>query len=136
MAKKKQASIDFPFYTYLNLFYQQEKKKIVASYRPLTKKFLAFNDPENPTAYLRQPQYEALEMYIFLKEYCDNQYLFKIFEEWYHKQNHFIGRPDIGVSAKTGQLGMFGPSEFSSDDKIQFKEVFQQIKSFSYYGLR
>lgn len=130
MAKNKQTSIDFPFYTYLNLFYQQEKKKIVASYRPLTKKFLSFNDPENPTAYLRKPQYEALEMYIFLKEYCDNQYLFKIFEEWYYKQNHFEGRPDIGVSAKTGQLGMFGPSEFSSDDKIQFKEVFQQIKSF------
>ncbi|WP_299989280.1 TnsA endonuclease N-terminal domain-containing protein [uncultured Pontibacter sp.] len=130
MAKKKQASIDFPFYTYLNLFYKQERKKIRSTYRPLTKKFLDFNDPDSPSAYLRRPQFEALEMYVFLKEYCDNQYLFKIFEEWYYKQNHFEGRPDIGVSAATGQLGMFGPSEFSSDDKIKFKDVFEQIKSF------
>ena len=130
MAKKKKTSIDFPFYMYLNLFYKQERKKIRSTYKPLTRKFLDFNDPENPTAYLRRPQFEALEMYIFLKEYCDNQYLFKIFEDWYNKQRQFEERPDIGVAAKTGQLGMFGPSEFSSDDKIRFKEVFQQIKIF------
>mgnify|MGYP000733842000 CR=1 FL=1 len=48
---------------------QQEKKKVHAAFTPLSRKFLAFNNPDNTTAYLRKPQFEALEMYVFLKEF-------------------------------------------------------------------
>lgn len=131
MAKKKtQAQIDFPFYTYLKLFHDNNKRKVYGAYKPLTKKFLDFNNPENPTAYLRQPQFEALEMYVFLKEFLENKYLFEVFQEWYTKEGKFEGREDIGVGKKTGQFDMFGPSEFQGEDKDMFKQVFKQIETF------
>lgn len=131
MAKKqKQQQVDFPFYTYLNLFLAQEKKKIYSQFQPLTRKFLNFNNPENPNAFLRKPQFEALEMYVFLKEFCNNQFLFEIFQDWFKKENQFEGRSSIGVSDK-GQAMLFGPSEIQSEENIElFKEVFNQIKAF------
>ena len=127
-AKKQQ--VDFPFYTYLNLFLSQEKKKVYGVYNQLTKKFLNFNNPENPTAFLRKPQYEALEMYVFLKEYCNNKYLFEIFEDWFRKQNQFEGRTAAGIDAK-GRLSLFDPIEANKQEDIQFfNEIFAQIKSF------
>ncbi|MES2514703.1 MAG: TnsA endonuclease N-terminal domain-containing protein [Bacteroidota bacterium] len=132
MAKKihkKTQQVDFPFYQYLLLFYQQERKSILVTYPVLAKKFLNFNDPENSNSYLRKPQFEALEMYIFLKEFCNNKFLYEIFENWFNKTDEFKDRVDAGISSK-GQIGMFGPSEFQTEDKIAFKEVFDQIKSF------
>lgn len=130
MAKKKTQNIDFAFYTYLNLFLTQEKKKIYASYLPLTRKFLNFNNPENNTAYLRKPQFEALEMYIFLKEYCNNKYLFEIFEDWFKKQNQFTGRLAAGID-NTGQSSLFDPIEAQNTEDIKvFEATFNQIKSF------
>ena len=133
MAKKqstKKSNIDFPFYTYLNLFLQQEEKKIHAAYNPLTKKFLSFNDPENSNSFLRKPQFEALEMYVFLKEYCNNKYLFEIFKDWFEKQNQFEGRTSTGVDRK-GQSTLFSPLESDNKEDLEtFKEVFNQIKSF------
>ena len=131
MAKRKAAQqIDFPFYEYLQLFLQQEKKKIYASFTPLSRKFLAFNHPENPTSYLRKPQYEAIEMYVFLKEYCNNKFLFEIFEDWFKKQNNFENRSTTGVNSG-GQMSLFGASEaLNNDDISTFDEVFKQIKSF------
>ncbi|MFT3920041.1 DEAD/DEAH box helicase [Cloacibacterium sp.] len=131
MAKKKAAQqIDFPFYEYLQLFLKEEKKKIYSSFTPLSRKFLAFNNPDNPTAYLRLPQFEALEMYIFLKEYCNNKYLFEIFEDWFSKKNNFENRSTTGITS-AGQMTLFGASEaFNGDDIATFNEVFNQIKSF------
>ena len=131
MAKKKAAQqIDFPFYEYLQLFLQQEKKKIYASFTPLSRKFLAFNHPDNPTSYLRKPQYEAIEMYVFLKEYCNNKFLFEIFEDWFKKQNNFENRSTTGVNS-SGQMTLFGASEaLNNEDISTFDEVFKQIKSF------
>ncbi|MCR8667945.1 DEAD/DEAH box helicase family protein [Aestuariibaculum sp. M13] len=134
MAKKKTNSdIDFPFYTYLKLFHDNNKKKVYNSYKPLTKKFLDFNNPENPTAYLRQPQFEALEMYVFLKEFLENNYLYEVFENWFNKTGKFEKRDDVGISKTKGTVGtlnMFGPSEFQNEDKLVFNEVFKQIESF------
>lgn len=132
MAKKKTATeIEFPFYVYLRAFYSQERKKILSSYNTLTRKFIAFNDPDNATAFLRRPQFEALEIYIFLKEFCDNKHLHQIFEEWYNKDGKFEKRPDAGIS-KTGQTSIFGPLETAeSDEKKIFKAVFDQIKLFA-----
>jgi len=131
MAKKiKQQQIDLPFYTYLNLFLVQERKKIYSQYQPLTRKFLNFNNPENPNAFLRKPQFEALEMYIFLKEYCNNKFLFEIFEDWFKKENQFTDRLTAGLDA-SGQSQLFDPIEANNEEDIKiFTEVFSQIKSF------
>lgn len=134
MAKKrKQSEIEFPFYTYLKLFHDENKKKIYKAYSPLTRKFLNFNNSENANSWLRKPQFEALEIYVFLKEFLGNRYLYEIFEDWYNKSNLFEGRQDIGVSQSKGAVGtfeLFGPSEFQNDDKIAFEEIFKQIEAF------
>ena len=80
MARKKSttATIDFPFYQYLQYFLRTEHKRIYAEFKPLSKKFLNYNNPkENAKAYLRVPQFEALETYVFLKEFCENQKLWQ-----------------------------------------------------------
>src|ERR1044072_373727 len=130
MAKrsKQHVEVEFPFHTYLALFYGQERRKIVSIYKPLTKKFLSFNDPNEGTAYLRKPQFEALEMYVFLKEFCGNKHLHDIFEDWYYKRNEFEGRKETGVTAK-GQFTFFNPIESQSQgDKEAFSSVFQHMK--------
>lgn len=131
MAKslKNQAEVEFPFYTYLNLFYAQERRKILSSYKPLTRKFLSFNDPGEGNAYLRKPQFEALEMYVFLKEFCNNKHLHTIFEDWYYKRNKFENRTEIGTTAK-GQLTLFSPliEAQHEDDKTTFLSAFRQLK--------
>jgi type III restriction enzyme len=128
--KGKKQQVDFPFYTYLNLFLNQEKKKIYATYNQLTRKFLNFNNPENPTAFLRKPQFEALEMYVFLKEYCENKYLFEIFEDWFKKQGVFEGRLAAGLNT-TGQVSLFDPLEADKqEDIVLFQDIFEQIKYF------
>ncbi|MEP2771667.1 MAG: TnsA endonuclease N-terminal domain-containing protein [Fulvivirga sp.] len=129
MSKKKD-NIEFPFYVYLKAFYDQERKKILSSYTRLSKKFIDFNNPENPSAYLRQPQFEALEMYVFLKEYCENKHLHQVFEQWYNKEGKFENRSNVGIDRK-GQTSIFGPLEsVKADEKKIFKEVFKQIKQF------
>jgi len=130
MPKKQPKQIEFQFYKYLGLFLQQERKRIYKEFKPLTRKFLDFNNPENPTAYLRKPQFEALEMYVFLKEYCDNSHLSKIFDNWFNKQGYFEGREIAGID-RDGQRTLFSPFELdSSDDKELYKAVFKQIEEF------
>lgn len=131
MAKKrKTATIDFPFYQYLQLFVRSEHKKVYAAFKPLSKKFLNFNNPkENAKAYLRVPQFEALEMYVFLKEFCENEKLWQIFNEWYAKTGKFEGRTTAGVE-KSGQLSMFDVTEIGQDEtKGYFQQIFDQIKA-------
>ena len=64
------ASLDFAFFHFLWQFYQSNRGTIRSHYKELARKFLDFNNPEkNPKAFLRQPQYEALD----LSEYLDSQ---------------------------------------------------------------
>jgi hypothetical protein len=127
----KKSQIDFPFYVYLKLFHDQNKKKVYREYKDVTKKFLHFNNPENPLAWLREPQFEALEMYVFIKEFLGNRNLHEIFEEWFYRTGKFVGRASVGVSQKTGQFEMFDPIEVNQeDDKAVFQRTFEQIKSY------
>jgi type III restriction enzyme len=126
----KKQQVDFPFYTYLNLFINQERKKIYLSYNGLTKKFLNFNNPENATAFLRKPQFEALEMYVFLKEFCNNSFLSQIFNDWYRAQGVFSARSFVGVNQRTGQTSIFGPGNLQESDEQLFSEVYSQIEQF------
>lgn len=132
MAKKRLQSktIDFPFYSYLQNFIEQERKRVYMTFKPLTRKILSFNNPnENKTAFLRPPQFEALEMYIFLKEFCENRKLWQVFEEWYNRNGIFEGRRFAGRDIQ-GQGVLFGVAEDGYETtKETFVRVFSQIKS-------
>jgi len=123
MAKVKTRSVtlDFAFFTHLHNFYKQNRKHIRSKYNDLTRKYLDYNDPQNAKAFLRQPQFEALEIYIFLKEFLDNASLHHIFRDWADQTGHFAGR---NKAAKAGQLGLF-----EEPTKGQYDEVFNRLRA-------
>ena len=92
MAKKKVTN-DYPFYQALLEFYREKKGQIKRHYKDPSKKFLDFNDKsKNPYAFLRTPQFEAVEIYIFIKEYLDNMKVKDMFADWYNTKNKFENR--------------------------------------------
>ncbi|MEJ3663181.1 type III restriction endonuclease [Pseudomonas sp. FSL R10-0056] len=124
-AKAVSASLDFAFFQFLWQFYQGNRGTIRSHYKELTRKFLDFNNPDkNPKAFLRQPQFEALETYVFLKEFLGNAKVEEIFQQWFEKQGRFANRAEGGVvSGDAGQVGLF--------DKItqeQYKAVFAAMR--------
>ena len=81
---------DYAFFEQLWYFYSENRGKIRSRYNALTKKFLAYNDKnENPDAFLREPQFHALEMYVFIKEFMDNAHMYEIFDEWRKREGNF-----------------------------------------------
>ena len=78
--KSKEAIVDTPFYQYLWLFYADHKKEIWREYKPLTRGILSRADYTDASAFLRKPQYEAFEMYVFLKEFLNTPKLGELFE--------------------------------------------------------
>ena len=124
MPKKTDAALgEFAFFKFLLTFYQQNKKRIRVSYRDLSKKFLDFNDPENAHAFLRTPQFEALEIYVFLKEFLDNKRIEQIFKEWYEKEGVFADRAEGGVAADSGQISLF-----EDVSQKQYEDVFKAMR--------
>lgn len=126
MAKrKKSASItDFTFFEVLWQFYSQNRGAVRQNYRDLTKKYLDFNNPEkNPHAFLRQPQFEALEIYVFLKEFLDNAHVEHIFESWLKKEGRFAGREEGGIVRKGGSATLF-----DTVTEKQYEAVFKMMK--------
>lgn len=123
MARKSQAvSLDFAFFTHLHQFYTENKGRIRRHYRELSKKYLDYNDPENSNSFLRQPQFEALEMYVFLKEYLNNDPIYRIFKDWWEMSERFEGRRPARVGA---QMGLF-----ESVTKDQYENVFKQMQAY------
>lgn len=123
MSKQKDFALDFAFYTYLWDFYHQNKRKIRSKYKALSRKFLDFNDYQNPTSFLRQPQFEALEIYIFLKEYQENKKIHSIFNDWYEKKSGFEYRGDLGLT-KGEQYSLF------TVEIEEYKSVFARMKKY------
>jgi len=123
--KKIDASLDFAFFNFLWQFYQSNRGSIRSHYKELSRKFLDFNNPEdNPKAYLRQPQYEALEMYVFLKEFLGNAKVEEIFQHWFEKKGRFAGRAEGGVArAWSGQIDIF-----DAITQEQYKSVFALMR--------
>jgi len=70
MAKHEQTDLGFAFFGPLRDFYLENRRHVRSLYKDLSKKFLDFNDPKENNAFLREPQFEALEMYIFLKSFA------------------------------------------------------------------
>ena len=122
--QKVRFDLDFSFFEYLRLFYNENKGIIRRNYRAVTKKYLVYNDSDMG-AYLRKPQFEALEIYVFIKEYLNNAQMFDIFKTWYEKSGKFKGRSDIRTLSDD-QLAMFGGL-----DAEQYQKVFQQYEAFS-----
>lgn len=122
------ASLNFAFFHFLWRFYQDNRGAIRQNYKELTRKFLDFNNPEkNPKAFLRQPQFEALETYIFLKEFFGNAKVEEIFEAWYERSGKFEGRK-FGSFLGTAGQEMF---EFGESDELEltsYKALFDKMR--------
>ena len=72
MAKRIAVQSSFAFFDFLRQFYIQNKGRIRNRYKDLTKKFLDYNDKsKNFNAYLREPQFEALEIEGVLRQSAD-----------------------------------------------------------------
>ena len=94
----------FAFYEQLRYYYERNRGKIRSRYNELTKKFLAHNDREmNPNAFLRPPQFEALEMYVFIKEFLNNRPMHEIFDLWRKQEGDFSDASYYAIR-KNGQM--------------------------------
>lgn len=122
VTKASTVSLDFAFYQHLHRFYLDNKRTIRKSYNELTKKFLDFNDPTRPGSFLRVPQFEALEIYIFLKEAANNAYLHEFFESWFNREGVFSSRSSVNPT--TGQVDLF-----ESVTEQQYRSVISKLKS-------
>lgn len=123
MAKSKQNAIDFPFYRIMWQFYSANKKEIRKSYTNLTRTILANAEPskENPNKFLRKPQYEAFEIYVFLKEYLGNPRLADLFNAWY--KNKSVAEPSRMVAERSRSIPFtFDNSRFYGEDNL-FSEL-------------
>lgn len=123
---------DFAFYKQLWMFYSINRGKIRSRYNDLTKKFLAYNDKdENPDAFLRKPQFEALEMYVFIKEFLDNQQVYEIFDDRRNHRNDFADSSYYSIN-RDGQMRIEeAPTEKQTD--IVFKQMMKYQENYSNY---
>src|SRR6266700_3009256 len=129
MAKSVAVQYDFPFYFHLREFYVQNRGHIRQHYRELTRKYLDFNSPANANAFLRQPQFEALEMYVFLKEFLDNKPVHQIFKEWSERQAQFSERGFVGAYEALGHVAQ--PGVFEEATKGTFELVYSHLKAYT-----
>ncbi|MCB8939245.1 MAG: DEAD/DEAH box helicase family protein [Ardenticatenaceae bacterium] len=123
MASRKSVSIDFAFFQHLWQFYDSNRGTIRRHYRELTRKYLDYNDPTNARSFLRQPQFEALEIYIFLKEFLDNKPVASLFKAWANREGQFAERTKAAMQ-RGGQLNLF--EELTKD---QYDEIFATMRS-------
>ncbi|MFT8927809.1 MAG: TnsA endonuclease N-terminal domain-containing protein [Sporolactobacillus sp.] len=102
-------NLNFSFFEYLRSFYEEHKKLIRQNYRDLTKKFLDYNDETiNPDAFLRCPQFEALEIYVFMKEFFGNKSMQQLAYEWHYKEEGFSEKDNwITKSDVRGQISWY-----------------------------
>lgn len=119
--KSTEANLDFAFFVALRQFYEENRGRIRTYYKEVTKRFLDHNDPSTAGAYLRTPQFEALEMYVFLKEFVGNEPVHEIFRQWWDKEGRFEGRT---AAARAGQQVLF---ELATAD--QYREVYERMRS-------
>jgi type III restriction enzyme len=123
-ASSTSASLDFAFFNFLWEFYQANRGAIRTNYRELTRKFIDFNNPEkNPKAFLRKPQFEALEIYIFLKEYLGNAKVEQIFRDWFEKQGRFADRNEGGFIGDSRQATLL-----DTITQDQYRAVFSAMR--------
>lgn len=120
----KETSMEFAFFEFLRSFYLENKGSIRNRYREITKKYLDYNDKEkNPDAFLRRPQFEALEMYVFIKEFMDNKQMYEIFDDWSKRNGVFADRRFYDQSGQQTLYDVYSPK--------QYHDYFLQIKKYA-----
>ena len=123
---------EFAFYQQLKYYYDSNRGKIRSRYNDLTKKFLAYNDKnENPNAYLRLPQFEALEMYVFIKEFMGNPQVYEMFDDWRKRRDKFSDASYYSVN-KGGQMRLFDQETEQVTDTL-FKQMKKYRESYPNY---
>lgn len=120
----KETGVEFAFYEYLRYFYKDNKGLIRNRYREITKKYLDYNDKgKNPDAFLREPQFEALEMYVFIKEFMNNQQMFQMFDDWSKRNGVFSDRRFVDDQGQFTVYDIYSPK--------QYHDYFLQIKKYA-----
>lgn len=119
-------SLDATFYRELRRYYTRNKGEIRRHYKQLSRVILDYNDPKNARTgqFLRQPQFEALEMYVFLKEYLHSRPVHEIFRDWYKKRNGFEKRAVVAGMEGSLALG----EEFSFNEEA-YNAVFRKMQA-------
>ena len=116
---------EFAFYQQLKFYYDSNRGKIRSRYNDLTKKFLAYNDKsENQDAFLRLPQFEALEMYVFIKEFMGNPQVYEMFDDWRNRREKFSDASYYSVR-QGGQIRLF-----DNESEIVTDTLFKQMKKY------
>lgn len=125
--KNKDFTNSFPFFEALKQFYIENRGKVRRNYKDITRKYLDYNDKNiNPNAFLRKPQFEALEMYVFLKEFMDNKHVHEIFSLWKNRQDMFSERSYYApVATKWGQFS------FYDEQSEHYEDVFNYMKEYA-----
>ena len=124
MAKRNQQVSDnfFSFFEALKQYYESHKGKIRRNYKDISRKYLDYNDPDiNPKAFLRKPQFEALEMYVFIKEFLNNQQIYDVFNKWYRREGVFSDASYYAVTYH-GQQSMY---ELNA---MEYRRVFDSMQ--------
>lgn len=120
---------DFSFHEQLWFFYSENRGKIRSRYNDLTRKFLSYNDKdENKNAFLRKPQFEALEMYVFIKEFMNNAQVYELFDDWRNKRNRF----SEASYYSNGQLRL-GDALTEKQTNVLFKQMKKYRESYPNY---
>ena len=128
----KSIDANFLFFEQLNWYYQNNKGRIKNCYRDLTKKFLSYNDiNENKDAFLRKPQFEALEMYVFLKEFAENPQVSDLFQSWHKREGKFDNASYYRIDRK-GSLDLFADLSSTESESV-FKKMKKYQESYPNY---
>ena len=123
---------NFSFNEQLWYYYSTNRGKIRSRYNDLTRKFLAYNDgEENPHAFLRKPQFEALEMYVFVKEFMNNKQVYEMFDDWRHRRDRFSDASYYSVD-KGGQIRL-GVDLTEKQTDTLFKQMKKYRESYPNY---
>ncbi len=135
---RRPVTLEEAFHPLLWDWYEKNRPVIRANYRGLTQAFLDHNVPMGKVKppFLREPQAQALELYVFLKErMCDRSAggrvtrlwpIYEIFENWYTKQTPFAERKPINLETDA-QKGLFD----SPLAEAQYKGAFKRLRDAS-----
>ncbi|USI79102.1 DEAD/DEAH box helicase family protein [Sphingopyxis sp. USTB-05] len=136
MAKgKKTIRQDFAFFQALLKFYTDNRGTIRRDYKQLSKQILDFNDPALRTdAFLRKPQFEALEIYVFLKEFGDNAHVHQLFQQWAKNEGLFTAFQTTGADRRgQGTLLPFMELEGEAQYEAIFAKLSERARSYPNY---
>lgn len=124
---------DFTFFDQLWNFYATNRKEIKSQYNDLTRKFLTYNDwnDNRHKAFLRKPQYEALEMYVFIKEVMHNKQIYEIFDDWRKDRGQFSEKTNT-LLHKNGTISLFD-EEITENTELLFQDMKKYKESYPNY---